>query len=74
LLADGANNLWIQPFAANVSPTAPSVYDVVNRQSQIVDRVIIPAGAELIGVGASGVVYLLTHDSGRVTLEAAHVK
>ncbi len=66
--------LWIRPRALNNNAGAPAVYDVVNRQSKIVDRVQIPAGEELIGFGPNGAVYLIGHDGGRVSLLKAHVR
>jgi hypothetical protein len=52
----------------------PVVYDIVNRQSQIVDRVTVPDGATPIGFAPGGVVYLVRHDGGRATLLKARVR
>ncbi len=74
LLGDADNNLWILSLAANPTPGASMVYDIVNRSSQIVDRVIIPDGRRVIGFGPNGMVYLIVHDGGNVWLERARVR
>jgi hypothetical protein len=71
VIADADNNLWILPRASASQSDGSVVYDVVSRESRIIDRVRIPTGSTLIGFGENGIVYLVTHDGGRTTLVKA---
>jgi hypothetical protein len=50
------------------------VYDVVNRQGELVDKVELPQGRTLIGFGPGGIVYLLARDAGATRIEQARFK
>jgi len=68
---DAQGNLWIQTTA--ILAGRP-VYDVVNRQGALVDRVQLPPFRTIAGFGP-GVVYMAVQDSaGAVRLERARVK
>jgi len=68
---DAEGNVWIR--TTRMVKGQP-VYDVVNRQGQIVDRVQIPPFRAIVGFGP-GVVYMAVKDSaGVVHLERARVK
>ena len=71
--ADAQNNLWIRTI-----PTAAiaggAVYDVINRQGQLVDRVQIPAGRTIAGFGADGAVYLSGRENNQAFVERARVR
>jgi len=71
--ADADNNLWIAtthrgPFGAGV------VYDVVNRQGVVVDRVQMQPGRTISGFGPGGVVYISARADSGVILERARWK
>ena len=69
--ADPDGNLWIRT-SENVD--ARPVYDVVDRQGLLVDRVQLPANRVLVGFGAGGIVYLGVRDGTTAHLEKARVK
>jgi hypothetical protein len=69
--ADPDGNLWIRT-SENVD--ARPVYDVVNRQGVLIDRVQLPANRALIGFGAGGVAYLGVRDGTTAHLEKAKIK
>ncbi|HTR76705.1 MAG TPA: hypothetical protein VMH39_01285, partial [Gemmatimonadaceae bacterium] len=58
--ADADNNLWIRQGGSAYEPTGPAtpaVYDIVNRQGRLIDRVQLPPQMQIGGFGP-GVVYL----------------
>jgi hypothetical protein len=55
--ADPDGNVWVLP-ATSTAAGAGLVYDVVNRKGEIVERVQLPAGRNLLAIGAGGVVYM----------------
>lgn len=71
--ADTEGNLWILTIPTSAIAGGP-VYDVINRQGQLVDRVQIPTGRTVIGFGPGGAVYLQNRDGATVTIERASVK
>jgi hypothetical protein len=72
VLADADNNVWIR-IAALTTPDA-SVWEIVNREKGVVDRVRIPTNLTVAGFGPGGFVYLLARDAGSVTIERVRVK
>jgi hypothetical protein len=54
---DPEGNLWILPSTSS-SAQGGLLYDVVNRKGEIFERVQLPGGCSLNGLGAKGVVYL----------------
>ncbi len=70
--ADADGRLWVRTIATR--PMAGPVYDVLDRQGRLVDRVMIPAGTAIAGFGAGGVVYLGLRDAAGVHLQRAVVK
>jgi hypothetical protein len=71
--ADMDGNLWIRTIPTKAITGGP-VYDVVNRQSGLVDRVQIPAGRTIVGFGAGGVVYLASREENTTYIEKARVR
>jgi hypothetical protein len=74
LLADADNNIWIHLSRGVLTQPGSETYDVVNRQGQLIDRVRIPQGRELIAFGPGGTVYLLGHDGGKQFIERVRTK
>jgi hypothetical protein len=70
--SDPEGNVWILP-TTSVLADGGLIYDVVNRQGEVVERVKLPAGRRLLAVGAGGVVYMAYTPKGLVRLERAHV-
>lgn len=42
--------------------SAPLVYDVVNRKGELVHRVQLPAGRQIVGFGKGGVIYVASRE------------
>jgi hypothetical protein len=60
--ADLDGNLWIRTSATRKGAVAGPIYDVVNRKGELVDRVQIPSGRQIVGFGKGGVVFMLARD------------
>ncbi|MFL5580900.1 MAG: hypothetical protein ACJ8AO_11040 [Gemmatimonadaceae bacterium] len=71
--ADADGNLWVRTIPTRQIPGGP-VYDVIDRQGQLVDRVQVPANRQIAGFGPGGVVYLSGREGDRTVLERARVK
>ncbi|HEY4218639.1 MAG TPA: hypothetical protein VGM67_15970 [Gemmatimonadaceae bacterium] len=61
-LADRDGNLWILPRKSPLSRSGELVYDVVNAQGKLFERVRLPVGRAIAGFGKGGVVYLTAGD------------
>jgi hypothetical protein len=65
--------LWILPRTSGDTKNG-LLYDVVNREGRIVERVRFPVGRALAGFGTGGIVYL-SHTQGSATfLERAKLR
>lgn len=72
--ADPSGNVWILPTTSVLAGGGGLVWDVVNRRGQIAERVLLPKGRNLVGVGSGGVVYMsFSSRPGHVRLERAQV-
>jgi hypothetical protein len=71
--ADTEGNLWIRTIPTRQIAGGP-VYDVVNREGKLVDRVQVPTGRVIAGFGPRGAVYLTSRDGQTMTLERANVR
>ena len=58
-VGDADNNVWVLVNMPS-APAGSDVYDVINRQGQLVDRVVLPNGRHLTGFGPRGVVFLFS--------------
>lgn len=73
--ADRDGSLWILPTTSARSRKGGIVYDVVNREGVLYERVELPVGRLIAGFGRGGVVYLLSGDrASGFTLEKARVR
>jgi hypothetical protein len=72
LFSDADNNVWIH-VAYPGAPTGVAVYDIVNRKGALVDRVQLPEGRILVGLGSAGLAYLVSHDAGMARLEVVRL-
>ena len=71
--ADAGGNLWVRTIPTKQIPGGP-VYDVINRDGTLVDRVQIPVGRSIAGFGPDGTVYLVSRDGASMTFERAHAR
>jgi hypothetical protein len=71
--SDTEGNLWVRTIPTRLIAGGP-VYDVINREGKLVDRVQIPAGRTIAGFGPGGNVYLVSRDGSTMTLERAPVR
>ncbi len=55
--ADADGNLWVLTIPTKPQP-AGSVYDVINSAGEVIERVLVPEGRQILGFGQGGVVYL----------------
>jgi hypothetical protein len=71
--ADADTNIWIRPRPPR-SARGGTIYDVVNRKGELIDKVELPQGRTLIGFGPGGIVYLLARDAGATRIEQARFR
>jgi hypothetical protein len=60
--ADEDGNVWVRTSATRAGAVAGPIYDVINSQGALVDRVQLPAGRTIIGFGKGGIVYMVARD------------
>ena len=71
--ADAEGNIWVRTIPTKQIPGGP-IYDVINHEGKLVDRVQVPANRTIIGFGPGGEVYLVSRDGTSMTLERAHAR
>jgi hypothetical protein len=69
-IADQSGNVWIRTTRSSDGGT---VYDVVNSQGQLADRVAVPAGRTIVGFEGE-FVYLSSREEPKAVLERARVR
>jgi hypothetical protein len=67
---DAEGNLWIRTTKI---VNGGAVYDVINGQGALVDRIQVPPGRVIAGFGRGGVVYMGVLDGTVARLERARV-
>ena len=70
---DADANLWIRTTTPGAQP-GNVVYDVINNQGVLVDRVDVPKGMSIVGFGKGGVVYLTQREGYAYRVLKASVK
>jgi hypothetical protein len=70
--ADADGNVWIRSTEPAGALDGP-VYDVVNRQGKLIDRVRVRPNFTIVGFGP-GAVYVTMRDGGRLVLERAMIR
>ncbi len=70
--ADLDGNIWIRTIPTRAIPGGP-IYDVINRQGELIERVQVPEGRTIVGFGV-GVAYLMSRSEGVAILERARLK
>jgi len=71
--SDLDGNVWVRTIPTKAI-AGGAVYDVINRKGELVERVQIPAGRNIVGFGANGAVYLTMREGNFSKLEKASVK
>jgi len=71
--ADMEGNLWVRIQQAKPIPGGP-VYDVINRQGQLVDRLQLPPGYTLVGFGRGKVVFVSMRDASGIHLARVRLR
>jgi hypothetical protein len=67
--ADADGNLWLRTSARSANVVGGAIYDVIDRNGVLVDRLQIPPGRQIIGFGKNGVVYMSVRDGAAAWLE-----
>jgi hypothetical protein len=70
--ADEDGNVWVRTSATRAGAVAGVIYDVINGQGALVDRVQLPAGRTIAGFGKGGVVYMVARDKAGTWIERTH--
>jgi hypothetical protein len=71
--ADLDGNLWVRTSAVRAgSVVGGPIYDVINRKGEVIDRLQVPAGRQIVGFGKGGVVYMQARDDKAAWIERTH--
>lgn len=71
--ADLDGHLWVRTNHGRSLPGGP-VYDIVTRQGELIDRLQLPPGYQLVGFGRNRVVYLSMRDARGVHLARVRLR
>jgi hypothetical protein len=72
VFADRDGNVWILPSTSSAAKGG-LLYDVVNRNGEIFERVQLPKSRNLAGFGPNGIIYMGYVTAGKAKLERARV-
>lgn len=70
----GGNNAMPAQMMAALANQPPQVYDVVNREGKLIERVKLPGGRQIAGFGPGGVIYLVAREGRDIYLETVKLK
>lgn len=70
--ADLDGNLWVRTSATRNGAIAGPIYDVINRNGEIVDRLQVPSGRVVVGFAKGGIVYMMARDDKGAWIERTH--
>jgi hypothetical protein len=70
--ADAEGNLWVRTSATRAGAIGGPIYDVINAKGELIDRVQVPAGRQIVGFGKGGVVYMQARDEKGAWIERTH--
>lgn len=72
--ADMDNRIWVRTIPTKVTPGG-AIYEVIDRNGKLVDRVQVPAGTTIAGFGPGNIVYLgARDDKGALRLSRYNLK
>ena len=60
--ADMDGRLWVRTIPTKPTPGG-AIYDVIDKEGKLVDRIQVPAGTTIAGFGKGGIVYLGVRDA-----------
>jgi hypothetical protein len=66
--ADMDGRLWVRTIATKPTPGG-AIYDVVDKDGKLVDRIQVPAGTTIAGFGKGGIVYLGQRDASGIHVQ-----
>lgn len=69
--ADADGNVWVRTTAVRPGAAGP-IYDVIDNRGELVDRVQIPAGRQIVGFAKGGVIYMAARDASGTWIERTH--
>ena len=69
---DADGNLWVRTSATRAGSVGGPIYDVIGQHGELIDRVQIPSGRQIVGFGKGGVVYMMARDDSGAWLERTH--
>jgi hypothetical protein len=69
---DAEGNLWIRTSATRAGSVSGPIYDVIGPRGELIDRVQIPSGRQIVGFGKGGIVYMVARDDSGAWLERTH--
>ena len=70
--ADLDGNLWVRTSASRQGSVGGPIYDVIDAKGELIDRVQVPAGRQIVGFGKGGVVYMAATDASGAWIERTH--
>ena len=70
--ADADNHVWVRTLPTKLVPGG-AIYEVIDRNGKLVDRVQVPANTTIIGFGPRGIVYLGMRDSTGIHLQRSRL-
>ena len=70
--SDADGRLWVRTIPTK--PVNGVVYEVIDRAGKLVDRVMVPSGAVIVGFGPGGVVYMGMRDQSGIHVQRARLK
>jgi hypothetical protein len=68
---DADGNVWVRTSAVRQG-AAGAIYDVINRRGELIERIQIPAGRQIVGFGKGGIVYMTARDNSGTWIERTH--
>jgi hypothetical protein len=69
---DADGNLWVRTSATRSGAIGGPIYDVINTKGEVIDRVQVPAGRQIVGFGKGGIVYMQARDDKGAWIERTH--
>ncbi len=69
---DADGNLWVRTSAIRAGSVGGFIYDVIGQRGELIDRLQIPSGRQIVGFGKGGVVYMMARDDSGAWLERTH--
>ena len=70
--ADADGNVWVRTSTTRAGAIGGAIYDVINGQGALIDRIQMPAGRTVVGFGKGGIVYMVARDKTGAWIERTH--